>query len=198
MEGFWAQLQNASKRQCTQIVQTKETEMKRLLFVITLLAAIPFRGFSQGVLLQSGDLYTCDFNNLQFQFHVPDGAPYNPLTRIVIGKQNFSGSFLLEAFENNATQPPLFSTNVTSLAAIPTDFYFGPAWQDLQGTVRLTMLSGSMNLNLLMATVTTSGPDVYSQTISVVPEPSPLSLLAAAALPIWYLRRCRTFSQDAA
>jgi hypothetical protein len=84
---------------------------------------------------------------------------------------------------------------VTSLAAIPTDFYFGPAWQDLQGTVRLTMLSGSMNLNLLMATVTTSAPDVYSQTITTVPEPSPFGLLAVAALPIWYLRRLRILAQ---
>jgi hypothetical protein len=105
MEGFYAQRQNASKRQFTQIVQPKETEMKRVLFIITLLAATPFRGFSQGLLLQAGDLYTWDFNNLQFQFHIPDGAPYNPLTRIVVGKQDFSGSFLLEAFENNARSP---------------------------------------------------------------------------------------------
>jgi hypothetical protein len=163
--------------------------MKGLLFIIALLAATPFRGFSQGVLLQAGDLYTCDFSNLQFQFHVPSGVPYNPLTRVLLGKQNFSGSFLLEAFEDNSTQPPLFSTNVTSQTPVSTDFYFGPAWQDLQGTIRVTMLSGSMNLNLLMATVTTSGADVYSQTVTPTPEPSPVGLLSAVALPMWYLHR---------
>jgi hypothetical protein len=172
-----------------EIVQPKETQMKRVLLLIVLLAATPIRSFSQGVLLQAGDVYSCEFNNLQFQFHIPPGPAYNPLTRLLIGKQDFSGSFLVEAFEDNLTQPPLFSTNVSSLVATSTDFYFGPAWQDLQGAVRVTMLSGSMDLSVLLATVTTSGPDVYSQSIVPAPEPSPVGLLAAAALPMWYLHR---------
>ncbi|HWH70251.1 MAG TPA: PEP-CTERM sorting domain-containing protein, partial [Candidatus Sulfotelmatobacter sp.] len=143
---------------------------------------------SQGVTLKAGDNFSCEFNNLQFQFQVPPGAPYNPLTRLLLGMHNFSGSFLVEAFEDSAAQPPVFSTNVTSQAA-SSDFYFGPAWQDLQGMARVTMLSGSMDLTLLMGTVTTPTIDVYNQSIYVVPEPSPLGLLLVAGLPMWYLRR---------
>jgi hypothetical protein len=168
-----------------QLFKERQDKMKRPVLIITFMLAHALCAFSQGVFLQAGDLYTREFDDFQFQFHIPPDAPFDPRTMVLIGKLNFSGSFLLEAFEDNTAQPPIFTTNFVSQAGISSVYYFGPAWQDLQGVVRLTMLSGSMDLKQIMGTVILPSADVYSQTIIPVPEPSPLALLFLAVVPIW-------------
>lgn len=165
--------------------------MKRLLFLIALLGGTPFYGCAQGLVLNSGDTYTLEFTNFHFESHLP--IPVDPYTRVLIGTHNFTGAFLLEAFEDNTAQVPLFSTNAIAGSA-PTDFYFGPAWEDLQGVIRIDMLSGSMNLVVILGAVITPGGNVYSQSVTPVPEPTTWSLLALGAVALLASRHlhCRS------
>jgi hypothetical protein len=64
-------------------------------------------------------------------------------------------------------------------ASCTSDF----AWQDQQGAIRLTMLSGSAIIDSITVKAIVSGPslssyDVYSVTFTPVPEPGVLSLIA--------------------
>ena len=147
--------------------------MKRVLVLGSLLALAPVCGWSQGLIMNAGDSYTCEFNDLQLE--IP-GTTNSTITRVLVGRQSFSGSFEFEAFESSLAEQPLFSATVTPSDS--SDFYFGPAWQDLQGFVRVTMLSGSMNLRVILGAVTTPAGDIYSQSIYPVPEPVGSSWMA--------------------
>ena len=160
--------------------------MRRLFLLAGWLLAAPVPGLSQGLILNAGDSYTCEFNDLQLE--IP-GTANSTITRVLIGRQSFSGAFEFEAFENSLAEQPVFSATVTP--ADSSDFYFGPAWLDLQGFVRVSMLSGSMNLRVILAAVTTPTGDVYSQSIDPVPEPAVTGLIAAAASGLVVLRALR-------
>ncbi len=77
-------------------------------------------------------------------------------------------------------------------------YYVRDGWQDLQGSIRLTMLSGSYTIDLLKVTairlVNGQRPS-YSETLVQVPEPgTPLLLLtgvAACAALRWKRRASR-------
>lgn len=161
--------------------------MKRMLLIIALLGTSSLCGLGQGLTLNAGDVFTFEFNNLQFESHLP--VPTDAYTRVLIGKQNFTGSFLFEAFEDNSAQAPLFSADVVAGVNPSSDFYFGPAWQDLQGVIQITMESGSMTIPVMLGAVVTPTDDVYSQSVNVIPEPTVMALLFAGAMPLLLMRR---------
>jgi len=161
--------------------------MKKSLLLFLFAAGIAFSGRTQDLYLQAGDVQTFEFDNFAFQFQIPPGSTYNPLTRLLIGKQNFSGSFLVEAFENSTSETPVFSETVDPTTT--SVFYFGPSWEDFQGVARITMLSGSMDLTVILATVTTPSQDVYAQTIIPAPEPAAWLIGLAAVPALWITRR---------
>jgi hypothetical protein len=137
------------------------------------------------VFLYTGDVFTFEFNDFHFESHLP--VPTDPYTRVILGKEDFTGSFLFEVFEDSTTQAALFSTNVIAGIGPSTDFHLSPAWADLQGVFRVTVESGSMRIPVFLGAVITSSGDVFSQSVTPVPEPNTLSLLITLALSLLFL-----------
>ena len=102
---------------------------------------------------------------------------------LVFGADSLSAgeSMRLEMFENNLSEPPLTSV----MAAAPSTWAVvgsGPgAWQDFQGIVRATMLSGEVDVSYAQFTVI-PGFRVCN-TIVAVPEPH-FSVVATLSLAI--------------
>jgi hypothetical protein len=159
--------------------------MKRLILCMALLAVIPFRAFSQGLVLNTGDVFTFEFNNFHLESHLP--PPQDPYTRILLGKRDFTGAFLFEVFEDNVTQPAVFSTDVIATVNPSTDFHLSPIWSDLQGVFRMTIESGSVTIPVLLGAVITSEGVVYSQSVTPVPEPTTWSLVVTLASSLFFL-----------
>lgn len=157
--------------------------MRALLLFGSLLASIPCVATSQ-VLLNAGDSFTFEFTHFD---HQGGGLP-GPNARVGFDFLGFSGSDRLrfDAFEDNPTQTAIYSTTLSAGAGSP-DFTFGAAWQDMQGTFRVTMLSGAATLQEFFGSVITASGELYSLKVSVVPEPSAWSLLGAIGVPalVW-------------
>jgi hypothetical protein len=90
-----------------------------------------------------------------------------------------------DVFENNATEIPLF-TGIRSSSNPFVGVDLPGAFQDLQGVVRFTMISGSATLDSFNMAVfkqlPTGGADVFFAGITPVPEPSTTTLLFAGAI----------------
>lgn len=144
---------------------------------------------SAQVTLNAGDVFTHEFNflNSAGMTDLPVGplgnysAILNPLT-VQPGDVIF-----LELFENSLAETPVATRTFDGLSLVSCQAAF--AWQDLQGAIRLTMLSGSATLDVitLRALTPSAGPlplNAWDLTIVPVPEPGGLALaglgLAAA------------------
>jgi hypothetical protein len=161
--------------------------MKGLLLILCFCAAIPFNAASQ-VFLHAGDSFTYEFTHFDFQGH----GSAAPSARVVLGFQGIATTeeFKFEAFEDTPLQPPIYTTIFTSgSGGYVIDF--GPAWGDLEGIFRLTVLSGSATLNDFAGAVSTSSGDFYAVKIYAAPEPSVLALMGAMGLTVWSCRRIR-------
>ena len=152
---------------------------------------------TQGQLtLNSGDIFTYEFSSLPLV-----GTISEPLTPL----GNYSAilnpatvqegdTILLEMFENSLSETPIDSRTWMNS---PLVICQAPAaWADLQGAVRLTMLSGSVTVDVLTfraLTPTGGTPPLnhWEATISPVPEPSTLALLGLVfgGGVIWRIRR---------
>jgi hypothetical protein len=67
----------------------------------------------------------------------------------------------------------------------------GTAWQDKQGSVRFTMLTGSVKLDSFVVGVNLLPDIIYADTVYPVPEPSTLALFGTGFLAtlIWKVRK---------
>ncbi|TVT46771.1 MAG: PEP-CTERM sorting domain-containing protein [Denitromonas halophila] len=150
--------------------------------------------------LYSGDSAEYSFNSLAFA----DTASYMAQGGATI---QFSGDLLdngdavrLEAFEDAADSSPFYTNTFTN----PTDhfgFTYGNRWQDLNGALKLTVLSGSVNVHSISYQVIAGGNRYISEVqISPVPEPSIALMLGAGLLTIIYKtkKHRKTRSPDAA
>jgi len=155
--------------------------MKRLLLVLVFSTGIPFHSYCSGLLLNSGDSFTFEFTNLDFL----GPSSFEPRTQVGLRLFGLGGSNILrfDAFENFTSELPVLSTNLTVVGDISPVFTFGPAWQDLQGTYRVTMFSGAALFSSFFVTIITTDGDIYNLKDTPVPEPSPLSLIGAIGLP---------------
>lgn len=135
--------------------------MKLLSWIAVLSLALPFLSSAQ-VLLNQGDVYTFEFTFFEFQ-----AAGTNaPNARVGLGLRDFTGwegsdTIRFEAFETSTNEAPIFSTNLVASAG-SADFFFGPAWQDLQGVFRVTMLQGSASILGFFGSVVPANGDLYS------------------------------------
>src|ERR1043165_9426907 len=159
--------------------------MKKTLFTAGLLIALAPAAFSQ-LVLHTGDTWTYNFNNLPRTGSVPvfTSTPGGTFQFTINGSSFQSGDQLrYEMFETSTSDPAicsaLFSSEPPNDATCTTDL----AWQDQQGAVRLSMLSGSLIIDSVTIKAIVSGPslssyDVYSTTFTPVPEPTTIAFLA--------------------
>src|SRR5688572_860989 len=121
--------------------------MKLIQKTIIILCALAVSAYSQ-IVLQPGDVFTHTFTNL------PQVAPGGGVSAVPVGAFTVSVSafdvtndvLFVEMFENGTNEAPLL-TFVQE--AVNDGSSFPNAWADFQGTVRLTMLSGSVTLESL-------------------------------------------------
>ena len=148
---------------------------------------------SQGIVLNTGDSYTYEFQNMSYW----GTTPY-----VFLGAQavfSLDPSTLspgyemqFEVFESRVTEIPL-SSDVRSASDPFVGFDLPGAMLDLQGVVRFAMLAGSGTLDSFDLSVfvplQTGGSAVYFQEVYPTPEPSGTTLLMIVAASIALLRR---------
>jgi hypothetical protein len=151
------------------------------------------------LVLNQGDVWTHTFNSLPltgttnsfltsaqgvFEFHVQAGTLQ-------------SGDTLrYDMFENGASETPICSQTIAFGSPLTATCSSPNAWADLQGVIRLTMLSGSLTVDNVHLEAIVSGPslssfNVYSTSFNPVPEPSFFFLCAAGCVTSLVVRRFR-------
>jgi hypothetical protein len=152
-----------------------------------LLLSFSLSAFGQGVLLGPGDSFSYSFSTLNYAGDISGAGPRANFTAFFVGDLLDPGeSVRLELFESSGFGSPVSSRNVTTLSTaqskaevlLTASYSWGLPWQDFEGAVRLTMLSGSARLGSVGA-YTTRGTGLYS-VLTPVPEPSSLTLLCVA------------------
>lgn len=146
--------------------------MKCPLLALLALVSICLSASAQSLILNAGDSYVFDFNGFAFL----GTYRFSPApTTILLPSLSGSGTMRVEAFENNVSETPIFSGTSDSLSS-PINLG-NAAWQDLQGVVRITELSGSTTLNgSFNAQVTVpsvNSPPYYEVNFQTVPVPEP-------------------------
>lgn len=141
------------------------------------------------VTLSAGSSYTYRFSTLPFQRNVtfgiaePSGALFlyaDPAFPSQLGQTN---SYQVEMFEGEPNQNPILSRVITGKSSIHDTNYRVPnSWGDLQGSIRVTAISGSIVLNGFSFQASTAaspaGFDVYSTDRIFLPGPPPPPVLS--------------------
>jgi hypothetical protein len=160
-----------------------------------------FDAYAQGTLtLNAGDTYTYQFSSLSLQgtWDVQD-HPGVPIGRVdgffVPGSFQPGSSLLVEMFEDTPSSSPIASQTLNSPVGFPAPpgplFWSLDAWQDLQGSVRVSMLSGSVTMDFFQVTANRNDSGVmnsYRSSALPVPEPNPISLMGVGVLLITLMR----------
>ncbi len=158
--------------------------------------------FGQGVGIGPGGSYSFGFSSLNFirSANAADGGQV--AVNFVTNGLGPGESLLLELFPNALTDTPLaFTFDGAAGGPFPDGSLGGVAlfwspgsaaiWPDLQGVVRVTMNSGSVQLSSFAVTQVAGG-NYYSQTFPV-PEPTATTLVLIGAGLLIVVRRstCR-------
>lgn len=170
--------------------------MKEILTVALLAVCLPA---NCQLVLNAGDTFTYAFNTLPLETIVPTSpqdVPSGMFTLFyVIAPAGASVHY--DVFENTAAEAPIFSGAADSLAPLVHCEIPG-AWQDLQGTIRVTMVSGSAIVDFVNFRVNSprdaSTQNIFNAIIPV-PEPGTAHLLGCGAFVgcIWMaMKRRRT------
>src|SRR5436190_1060385 len=116
--------------------------MKCALLVLLPVVSMCWSVCAQSLMLNAGDSYVFDFNGFSFL----GTYRFSPApATLSLPSLSGSGTMRVEAFENNLSEAPIFSATTGSFG---NPLNLGDtAWQDLQGVVRITELSGSTTLN---------------------------------------------------
>jgi len=174
-----------------QIVYT-ETIMKTITFISTLAFCASLTATAQGVHLNAGESLLISFNSVSGCSFTQLAPPSYAGVAFGIDLLAPGDSLRLEMFENSLNDSP-FATQLYSPAA-PVSFVeiYGPmAWLDYQGLIRISMLSGSVDVNFAHFIV---GPNVNTfcdTIIHPVPEPSVCALMALGGGLAAIVRICR-------
>jgi hypothetical protein len=163
--------------------------MKKIQLLLLLSSCLAVRA---DVSLGTGEVFVYTFNSLTFAQVASGGL--DPRSKVGItftADKMFSGEQLkLEIFEGSLADTPFGANIFTGTGSPPfgtaavslTIFDPNPHWQDLQGTVRLTMLSGSVSFSQMDFTAQI-GSGLYSATFPV-PEPAAPALLALGGVTL--------------
>jgi hypothetical protein len=137
------------------------------------------------IVLNTGDTFTFEFSSLPF-LETAGVINGNPGCAITVFHE--TGDFRFETFENSTADVPFISDTSGNIGS--PRFWYGASscWQDLQGVVRFTALSGPVIIDQFQvdAYVPNGAMDVFS--VIVVPEPSIVSLMLATLFMIGMYR----------
>jgi len=164
-----------------------DTRMKTIWFWTAALLIAWSDGHAQ-LVLKTGESYTYRFDSLPFQRNTtfgiagPSGTlfayidPWDPWS---LGPTN---SYKVELFEDTPAGIPIFSRTITSASSIyDTDYRTANAWGDLQGSIRVTALSGFIALQgfslQVFKTSAAGGFEVYGTERIYLPAPPVLSVV---------------------
>lgn len=180
--------------------------MSRKLKLITGLFfhALTLLAFGQGVGVGPGGSYSFEFSSLNFirSANAADGGLVS--VNFVTNGLGPGESLLLELFPNTLTDTPLaFTFDGAAGGSLPDGSLGGVAifwspgapaeWPDLQGVVRVTMVSGTIQLSGFAVTQVAGG-GYYSQTFPV-PEPTTAGLVLVGAGLLMARRRKGSISR---
>jgi hypothetical protein len=185
--------------------------MKMIIALATLLT-VSFTAEAQGVLLTSGQSVDYVFSSLSPAGPLADGSTelYEALVGWADGTFLSGSSVTLSLFETSTSETPFRTGEILGYTPPPPqpgdltvssngEGFLGlagvndPAWQDLQGVVRLTVTSGSIEVTQLGCQTVVAGI-IYGGSIAPVPEPGTSSLLALAFTLAIIARTRRTFN----
>lgn len=163
--------------------------MKKLLLILMFLATSQLSSPAQDFLhLTSGQSFSYTFSSLDF---IQSGALLEQSGGVSFYRLAQPGPndiVLVELFENDLQEEPAASKIFTDRFGDPTGFGRAGLWQDLQGSVRLTVVEGSMDLTGLRFTAATGPLDFnYYQSFVAVPEPGSVGLLICGCALVWCL-----------
>ena len=129
--------------------------------------------------LNTGETWTYQFNSLPHTGFISVFVT-NPVGGVsfTIDSSTFQTGDKLryEMFENNTSEMPICSGLMASAPPFTVSCQAPSSWDDLQGVIRLTMVSGSLTVTGITVEVIRSGPnlssyDIYSSTFVSVPQP---------------------------
>src|ERR1041385_5993064 len=141
--------------------------MKRFAFVCAVGLATCGPARSQ-LVLNPGDTFAYSFSSLPLTGFV---SSFNSVPSGVFGFTVRSNSFqagdLLryEMFENSVAESPIFSGTLSTAPPFSLSATNAGAWQDVQGAVRFTMLSGSVTLDSVSVKAIVPGPSPSSYNV---------------------------------
>jgi hypothetical protein len=165
----------------------------------TFTALVAFSAAGHGQLvLNPGDSWTYPFSALPKTGSAPvfTSTP-GGIFDFTVDNATFQNGDMLryEMFEKDTSESPICSGTLSSAPSGQVSCESDSAWQDLAGTVRLTMLAGSVTVDSVTVESIVPGSnlsayDVYSSTFVPSPEPGTSSLIGIS-LGAAFLRRPR-------
>ena len=148
-------------------------------------------------LLNEGDTYTYEFVSLASQGTLSGSTTSHGVFEITVGGLGLGEQFRFDVFENSVTEAPIasrigvFQNMPLGVAGVRVD----DLWQDHQGVIRVSMISGSITINSLrFQAVSPLDPNtltVYGAVITPVPEPQVISLLTLTSILGHFIYRKR-------
>jgi len=130
--------------------------------------------------LSEGDAYTFEFTTLEYD-RPEMVALYGGRIDVWFADFQVEDGLRIELFEDSIAESPVSSATFSGVSPPPNPptpnpfFVTAPngTWADLQGVVRFTMLTGSMTITQLGATVIRDEGGIVSQYYSTLPIPEP-------------------------
>jgi hypothetical protein len=160
------------------------------LFTVVSSLSVAAQGF---VHLSAGESYTHEFSTLPF---VGSGVLSEPFGLGTFHFHSFNSDtqniVRFEIFETSTSEAPLRTLTLNQFGDSVLVSQIN-AWQDLQGSMRVTVLNGAVDMSAFEVGVIggPTGPFNFYSQITPVPEPSALALVSLGALVMLLIKRRR-------